>query len=215
MPISMLGKTTTIYLATPGSETCWLSRAMKQPHPDNPALPLLPTLRAYQPCVICAQKNKAQVCPHVINMRSKIKNTRRENALRVLISDKQTFVAEVYGLHADRNRKCFSSEAIEQMRTKPRTVIAERPRFIIICVDTAEGGSDEFAIVAYTMGANGTWVVRKLFLVFLGGVKEKERACFFILPRPSRPRSRRRCRSSRPLQRPPPPLPTSCVPFAR
>ena len=131
---------------------------------------------------------------HVTNKRAPTKDPARERILRKLYRDDNRYVAESLGLAAAPSNRCFHPDSVMRLLDRTQFRYTGDSRFIFICIDAAEGGSDEFAITAQQMINDGQWLVR-LCVFLLCAVSKWRYSCRHCRCRCHRcRRCRRHCR---------------------
>jgi len=148
LPVGFQKHVTSMLVTTPGAPDSWFMQAVRVMHPDRPDEPILPLRTAYKPCDRCAKEKVPGVCMHVANMRAPSKDPERQRVLRCLIRDTALFIAESLGLAANPSNRIFNQDSVARLLASPPFSAFSVPRDIIIGVDGAEGGSDQFAITA-------------------------------------------------------------------
>lgn len=160
LPVGLSTHVATVLATTPGRDDSWFMRALNLVRPDT-GLPLMPVKRAYEPCDMHAKTRTPWVCTCNINQRASWKNPERERIWAPFwFSNQETFIAESLGVQVASSNQGFHPEAVARLRERPRCTLAPPVRFIFITVDPAEGGQDEFAIVASTDTGGSSFVVR-------------------------------------------------------
>jgi hypothetical protein len=165
LPVGFQKHVTTILVTTPGPPDSWFMQAVHVMHPDRPDQPIIPLRSAYKPCDACAKLAVPRLCQHVANKRAPTKDPVRERVLRCLYRDDGRYVAESLGLASAATNRCFHPDAALRMLERNSRAMTTHPRHIIVGVDSAVGGHDQFAICAQCMVADGEWVVSLFPLV--------------------------------------------------
>lgn len=176
LPVGLNDHVTTLLATTPGSQTSWFMQAIKMIEPTT-GLPIIPLKRTYKPCDFHAKTATPWVCACKMDKRASWKNPVRERIWEPLWqADKETFVAENLGVEVDMGGSVFNSAWVERLRTRTPYEITGPVRWIYIAMDPAEGGRDEFAIVAMAL-IDTVWVVS-----FFNKKARKKLACvcFFL-----------------------------------
>jgi len=160
LPVGLSSHVATVLATTPGREDSWFMRSIKLMRPDT-GQPLMPVKRAYEPCEMHAKTRTPWVCTCTINQRASWKNPERERMWAPFwFANQDTFIAESLGVQVTASTQGFHPDAVARLRERPRYHIGQPVRFIFITVDPAEGGQDEFAIVASTDVNGKSFVVR-------------------------------------------------------
>jgi hypothetical protein len=175
LPVAALSDVTCIFATTPGDDTSWIAQAIAKRDPDNPDLPYVPLVTAYKPCKTCEREKRLELCPHVINFRPDYKDEYRIKKLQELTADKDTYLAEMYGIQQYSSQRYFSKDDLAALFAAPRYKLTQPPREIFISIDPANGGHDHYAITGMVRGADGIWVVCVGFLlcVFLFSITKQ------------------------------------------
>lgn len=166
LPVGFQKHVTTILVTTPGPPDSWFMQAVRVMHPDRPNEPIIPLRSAYKPCDACAKTAVPRLCMHVSNKRAPSKDPVRERVLRNLFRDQNRYVAESLGLESAPTGRAFHPDAVMRLMDRTNYAMKTGPRHIMVSVDAAEGGKDEFAICAQTMVEGGQWLVRLFFSLF-------------------------------------------------
>lgn len=167
LPVAALADVTCIFATTPGDDTSWIAQAIAKRDPDNPDLPYVPQVTAYKPCKTCEREKRLELCPHVINFRPDYKDEYRIKKLQELTADKDTYLAEMYGIQQYSSQRYFSKDDLAALFAAPRYKLTQPPREIFISIDPANGGHDHYAITGMVRGADGMWVVCIFFCYIL------------------------------------------------
>lgn len=163
LPVGLNTHVTTVLATTPGPEEAWFMKAIGLIRDDN-GKPLIPIKRAYEPCEMHAKTRTPWVCTCRMNDRASWKNPERERLWAQLwFSRQDTFHAENLGLQVASTNQAFHPDAVARFRDRPRRTIVEPVRFIFITIDPAEGGQDDFAIVASADIGGASLAVRGAF----------------------------------------------------
>ena len=178
LPVGLSTHVTTVLATTPGPEESWFMKAIRLVI-EGTDEPLIPLKRAYQPCEMHAKTRTPWVCTCKVNQRATWKNPERERQWAQLWFTRQdTFIAENLGVQAVSTNQAFHPEAVARLRERPRRAVAETLRYIFITIDPAEGGSDEFAIVASACVDGASLIVRSVcatMCAFAAGVRRSQR----------------------------------------
>lgn len=166
LPVAALADVTCIFATTPGDDTSWIAQAIAKRDPDNPDLPYVPQVTAYKPCKTCEREKRLELCPHVINFRPDYKDEYRIKKLQELTADKDTYLAEMYGIQQYSSQRYFSKDDLAALFAAPRYKLTQPPREIFISIDPANGGHDHYAITGMVRGADGMWVVCIFLLLY-------------------------------------------------
>lgn len=148
LPVGLNTQVTTLLATTPGPEESWFMQAIRLVR-DDTGEPIIPIKRAYEPCDYHAKTKTPWVCMCRLNNRASWKNPQREQQWAPLWGEHQdTFQAENKGVSVATGNRGFNPETVHRLRERPGYVIGAPVNFIFITIDPAEGGKDEFAIVA-------------------------------------------------------------------
>ncbi len=183
LPVGFQKHVTTILVTTPGPPDSWFMQAVHVMHPDRPDQPIIPLRSAYKPCDACSKLAVPRLCQHVANKRAPTKDPARERVLRCLYRDDGRYVAESLGLSVAATNCCFNPDAALRMLQRTSRVLNVHPRYIIVGVDSAEGGHDQFALCAQCIVADGEWVVSAVFVCVVCGRRVQILFCCFFTPR--------------------------------
>lgn len=100
------------------------------------------------------------MCPHNDHTAPWKSNSNRTKFSRFYENDAETNAKENFNAVLESANYGFLPQFIEDLSRRPEYVDSTRPRYVIMAVDAAHGGKDEFAICAGYTDRDGKFVVR-------------------------------------------------------
>lgn len=148
LPVALNQHVTTLFASTPGPPESWFMQAIRLVREDT-GQPLIPIKRPYEPCDYHARTATPWVCMCRFDQRATWKNAERERLLAPLWFARQdVLAAENLGIQIASSNIAFHPDSVERFRRRVVPPLTSNPPYVYITMDPAEGGKDEFAIVA-------------------------------------------------------------------
>ncbi len=116
-------------------------------------------------CAACLESGDATECCHNLMFLPPWKSLVTLNQMLSLVSDKETYQMEVYGVLGGAGNEYLPAKLIQAALDRPAVTEVEAGPFVWVAIDPASHGSSDFAGIAFIMSDTGVHVVVGLFNV--------------------------------------------------
>jgi hypothetical protein len=110
-------------------------------------------------CSTCLDAGEGTECMHNMAFLPPWKSIVTLNQMMNLVSDRETFQMEVFGVLSDGNEQYIPSKLIEAATARAPVVTPWHPAHVWVAVDPASHGKSDLAMLAFAMTADGVHVI--------------------------------------------------------